>query len=553
MRFNPEKCTIGVWAGKFLDFYLTERGIEANPDKCRAFSELPTPNNKKSIQVLNGMLTALSHFVTKSAQHALPFFKLLRKEATFEWSEECEQALSHLKQVLSEPPVLSRPGNDEILYLYLAVSNEAVSTTLIREAKDGQKPVYFTSKALQGPEVRYQQIEKVTMALIIAARRLRYYFLAHTIIVRTDQPIKQLLGRPDMVGRMLKWSLELSEFDVQYESRKALKAQALSDFVAEMTSITSSPPPVENKWTIYVDGASSSSGSGAGVILENDEGLIIEVSLVLSFTTSNNQVEYETFLAGLRLADDVGAREVKIYTDSQLVSSQVNGDYQAKNDVLVEYPALVKDKIKNFAKAEVKHIPREHNSRADVLSKLASTRKKGGNKSVIQEILSRPSVGKSAPYMPVLAIGDDYCWMTPVYNFLTKDELPTDAKEASAVKRRACSYFIVEDKLYRRGFSIPLLKCVDASQALEILHELHEGINGQHLGGRSLARKALRARYYLPTKQQDTKEHVQKCDKCQRLADMHLAPPHELKSLSSPWHFSTWGMDLLGPFPVGSY
>ena len=88
MRFNPEKCTFGVRAGKFLGFYLTERGIEANPDKCRAFSEFPTPCSKKSIQSLNGMLASLSRFVAKSAQHALLFFKLLRKEATFEWTDE---------------------------------------------------------------------------------------------------------------------------------------------------------------------------------------------------------------------------------------------------------------------------------------------------------------------------------------------------------------------------------------------------------------------------------------------------------------------------------
>src|SRR3954468_9839273 len=553
MRFNPEKCTFGVRAGKFLGFYLTERGIEANPDKCRAFSELPTPNNKKSIQVLNGMLTALSRFVAKSAQHALPFFKLLRKEAAFEWSEECEQALARLKQVLFEPPVLSRRDDNEPLYLYLAVSNEAVSAALIRETVDGQKPVYFTSKALQGPEVRYQQIEKVALALITAARRLRHYFLAHTIFVRTDQPIKQLLSRPDMAGRMLRWSLELSEFDVQYESRKALKAQALADFVAEMTSLADSTDTTRDKWTIYVDGASSSSGSGAGIILENDEGLIIEVSLVLSFNTSNNQAEYEALLAGLRLAEDVGARVIKIYTDSQLVASHISGEYQAKNDVLAEYLALVKDKIKKFAVAEVEHIPREHNSRADILSKLASTRKKGGNKSVIQEILPKPSVSQNTRAPQVFAIGDDQCWMPLVYNFLKKDELPADAKEASTIKRRACSYTILENKLYRRGFSIPLLKCIDASQALEVLQELHDGINGQHLGGRSLARKALRAGYYWPTMQQDAKEDVKKCDKCQRHADMHLAPPNGLKSLSSPWPFSTWGMDLLGPFPVGSY
>ncbi|CAJ2653881.1 unnamed protein product [Trifolium pratense] len=552
MRFNPEKCTFGVRAGKFLGFYLTERGIEANPDKCRALAELPTPSDKKSIQTLNGMLTSLSRFVSKSAQHALPFFKLLKKEAVFEWTDECEQALQHLKKALSEPPVLSRPSDEEVLYLYLSVASEAVSAALIRETNEGQKPVYFTSKALQGPELRYQQIEKIALALVYAARRLRHYFLAHTIVVRTDQPIKSLLGRPDMAGRMLKWSLELSEFDIRYESRKALKAQVLADFVAEMTS---SSPTVDgaDKWTIFVDGASSATGAGAGIILENENGLLIEVSLALSFPTSNNQAEYEAFLAGLRLAEDLQAKEIKIYTDSQLVASQVLGEYQTKNDNLSEYLVLVKEKITKFNSVEILHVPREHNKRADILSKLASTKRKGGSKSVIQEILPRPSIEKPSRVVDINVIGDKDCWMTPVYNFLEHGTLPDDQKQATIVRRRACSYVILDGKLYRRGFSIPLLKCVDEDTADYILREVHEGINAQHLGGRSLARKALRAGYYWPTMQQDAKDHVKKCDKCQRHGDMHLAPPRELKSLSSPWPFAWWGMDLLGPFTKGLY
>ncbi|GAU33418.1 hypothetical protein TSUD_21110 [Trifolium subterraneum] len=477
MRFNPEKCTFGIRAGKFLGFYLTERGIEANPDKCRAFTEFPTPNDKKSIQTLNGMLTALSHFVAKSAQHALPLFKLLRKESAFEWTEECEQTLQHLKKTLFEPPVLSHPDEGEVLYLYLTVASEVVSATLIRETLEGQKPVYFTSKALQGPELRYQRIEKVVIALVNAARRLRHYLLAHTIVVRTDQPIKSLLVRPDMAGRMLKWSLELSEFDIRYESRKALKAQVLADFVAEMTCSSSSTNKA-NKWTIFVDGASNATGAGAGIILENEEGILIEVSLALSFPTSNNQAEYEAFLAGLRLAEDVGTKEIKIYTYSQLIASQVLGEYQVKNDNLSEYLALVKEKITKFDSVEIQHVSREHNKRADILSKLASTKRKNENKSIIQEILSELSIKKPSRILDINAIGDANCWMTPVYNYLAHGTLPNDEKEAAT-----------------------------------------------HIGGCSLARKAPRAGYYWPTMQQDVKEHVKKCDKCQRHADMHLAPP----------------------------
>jgi hypothetical protein len=134
---------------------LTERGIEANPDKCRAFTEIPTSNSKKCIQTLNGMLTAISRFVAKFAQHTLPFFKLLRKETKFYWTEECENTLKHLKETLSAPPVLSRPDQGEVLYLYLSVSSDAVSAVLIRETTEGQKPVYFTSKTLLRPEMRY--------------------------------------------------------------------------------------------------------------------------------------------------------------------------------------------------------------------------------------------------------------------------------------------------------------------------------------------------------------------------------------------------------------
>jgi ribonuclease HI len=380
MRLNPEKCTFGVQAGKFLGFYLTERGIEANPDKCRAFTKLPTPHSKKCIQTLNEMLTALSRFVAKSTQHALPFFKLLRKETKFEWTDECATALKHLKETLSTPPVLSRPDLGETLYLYLSVSSDAVSAVLIRETAEGQKPVYFTSKALLGPETRYQRIETVALALLTAARRLRQYFLAHTVVVRTDQPIRQILGRPDVADRMMKWSLELSEFDIHYESRKALKAQVFADFLAEMTF-----PAEESleEWTVFVDGSSNSKGSGARIIIEDNKGIIVKISLALSFSVTNNAAEYEAFLAGLRTAKDMGAKKVKIFTDSQLVASQVTGEFQVKEDHLQKYVQLVLEKMKEFKAVEVTHVPREQNTRADILSKIASTRTANGNKTVI--------------------------------------------------------------------------------------------------------------------------------------------------------------------------
>ncbi|XP_061358283.1 uncharacterized protein LOC133302508 [Gastrolobium bilobum] len=172
MRLNPSKCAFGVPAGKFLGFMLTERGIEVNADKCKAIIEMRSPQTIKEVQQLTGRLVALTHFLANSAHKSLPLFSLLKKGTTFQWSEKCESAFQEFKRALLCPPVLTKPDHDEMLYLYLVVGTEAISASLVKESKEGQRPVYFISKVLQGAELRYQQVEKVALTLIFAARRL---------------------------------------------------------------------------------------------------------------------------------------------------------------------------------------------------------------------------------------------------------------------------------------------------------------------------------------------------------------------------------------------
>jgi hypothetical protein len=165
-----------------------------------------------------------------------------------------------------------------------------------------------------------------------------------------DQPIRQILGRPDVAGWMMKRLLELSEFDIHYESRKALKVQVFADFLTEMTF------PIEDnteEWTVFVDGSSNSKGSRAGIIIESNKGIIVQISLGLSFPVTNNTAEYEALLAGLRTAQDLGAKKVKIFTDSQLVASQVTGECQVKEEHLQQYVQLVLEKMKEFKTVEV--------------------------------------------------------------------------------------------------------------------------------------------------------------------------------------------------------
>ncbi|XP_072074122.1 uncharacterized protein [Arachis hypogaea] len=308
MRLNPEKCAFGVQGGKFLGFILTSRGIEANPEKCQAILDMHSPKTVKEVQRLTGRLAALSRFLPCLAAKSFNFFQCLKKTAKhFSWNEECEEAFLSLKQFLSKPPVLQKPKLGETLYLYLSVTDVTISSVIITENNKDQQPVYFVSKLLQNAELRYPMLEKLVLALVFSARRLRPYFQSHTIIVRTAQPLRQILSKPELAGRLINWSIELSEFDIQYQPRGSVKSQCLADFVAEL--IYSNSKDEGQPWTLFVDGASNPQGAGAGILLESSDGIVIEHSLRFSFKASNNQAEYETLIAGLRTEADLALSE----------------------------------------------------------------------------------------------------------------------------------------------------------------------------------------------------------------------------------------------------
>ena len=123
----------------------------------------------------------------------------------------------------------------EELYLYLVVSLHLVSLALIREEGSVQKPIYYTSRALRGVEGRYPTMEKLAFALVTASRKLRHYFQTHVINALTAHPLKKAMNKWEVVGRLIQGAIELSEFDVRYQPRNAIKAQVLVDFIVEFT------------------------------------------------------------------------------------------------------------------------------------------------------------------------------------------------------------------------------------------------------------------------------------------------------------------------------
>ncbi|CAL9030056.1 unnamed protein product, partial [Prunus brigantina] len=332
MRLNPTKCAFGVASGKFLGFMISQRGIEANPEKIQAILDMAIPKTVKDIQSLTGRVAALTRFISKATDRCAPFFKALK----------------------------------DTLMVYLSISATAVSSVLIRTKEGAEHP-----KALP-----------------------------HTIHVLTNHPLRQVLQKPETSGRLVKWAIELGEFDIHYKPRPATKGQAVADFISEFTEpstvansqITIEPIPTSSQihiagngtldltqplWTLYVDGSSNAQGCGAGLVLISPDKVVLEYALRFKFHASNNEAEYEALLAGLRLAKEMGARQIQIFSDSQLVVHQV---------------------------------PRSENSHADALARLASAIEQGIGRNIHMEILDQPST--RAPL--ICAIDHSLTWMDPI-------------------------------------------------------------------------------------------------------------------------------------------
>ena len=561
MRLNPNKCAFGVGSGKFLGFMISQRGIEANPEKIKAILDVKEPVTSKDIQSLTGKVAALTRFIFKATDKCAPLFKALKGSKKYiTWTAECAEAFKSLKEYMSEAPLFSKPKVGDTLVVYLSVSASAVSFILIRNDGNVERPVYYASKALQDAETRYPDIEKLALALVMTARKLHPYFQAHSIIVLTNHHLRQILQSPDTSGRMIKWAITLGEFDISYQPKPAEKAQAVADFIADFTypvdiaftpkAMTLSPPetqkikPTAPTWSLFVDGSSNQQGCGASLVLTTPDKVAMKYALRFKFKASNNEAEYEVLLASLRLAKHLGVKQIDIFSDSQLVVNQVINNYEAKDSSMVAYLAQTQLLLKNFH-YQITQIPRAANSHANARAHLASAVEDKIGRKIHVELLAAPSIMA----VKVCNLQQEDSWITPIYNFLAHSTLPSDKVQAKQIQYKSTRYSIINDQLHKRGFSLPYLRCLAPAEAEIVLREIHEGVCGDHFGSRSLAHKAFCQGYYWPTLHQDAIKVSRSCDKCQRYATIPHSPPEPLTPIISPWPFAQRGLDLIGPIP----
>ncbi|XP_022040201.1 uncharacterized protein LOC110942744 [Helianthus annuus] len=468
---------------------------------------MPSPATVMEMQRLVGRLAALNRFLANHAAKSYPFISTLRncgKKTPFQWTPEVEAAFKQMKEYLIQLPTLTVPKEKEPLILYLSAAEVAVGTVLMVERENIQTPIYYISKMLTGPETRYSMIEKLVLALVHASRRLRRYFSGHVITVLTNYHLGQILSKPDIAGRLAKWAIELGGYNIFYKPRPAIKGQVLADFATEVPidkvqecEAIQNPTPVfdDRVWTLHTDGASNDDGAGAGLRLVSPDNHELTYAIRLDFQSTNNEAEYEAFLAGLRLALKMGAKNLEANVNSKLVAEQVNGRYDTKGEAMALYLEQERMLINQFQTFKVNHINRSENKHADALSKLAATSFKHLAKEVRIEVLSNPSI--HLKQVSVIEMGNP-SWMSPIILYLQHGKLPEGKAEARKIQHKAINYEMADGVLYRESFMGPLLRCVDKTDAQYLVREIHEGLCGIHAGPRMVVAKIMNAGYYWP-------------------------------------------------------
>ncbi|XP_059455029.1 uncharacterized protein LOC132185246 [Corylus avellana] len=364
----------------------------------------------KQLQQLTGKIATLNQFVSRSTNKCLPFCKILKK--AFSWSPECDKAFQELNEYLVSPPLLSQPVEGEALYLYLAVSSSVISSALIREEQGVQKPVYFISKALHGAKERYPQIEKLAFALVPSARRLRPYFQAYTIKVLTEYPLRKILQKPDLSGRLVNWAIELGEFDIEFHLRASLKGKI-------------------------------------GVVLEGPNGEKCEATVQLKFNTTNKEAEYKAMILGMNIAREMGVKNLKVRSDSQVVVGHIQGEYEARGSKMKKYLVKVKEIMEFFNKITFTKLPREENSQADALARMGSTTEEEviAVDHPIQD-LTEPSIVQANQVACIEEREQCPEWGHDILQFLKEGKLPFDNKLARKIRIQAARYTLVDRVLY---------------------------------------------------------------------------------------------------------
>ncbi|KAG9453148.1 hypothetical protein H6P81_006052 [Aristolochia fimbriata] len=380
---------------KFVECYVDDLVVKtkARDDhikdlrtKIDVIQQMPEPKNQSELKSLQGHLTYIRRFISNLAGRCQPFSCLMKKDTLFEWDESCRRAFQNIKGYLMNPPVLMAPAPGKPLLLYFAAQEKSLGALLAQNDNQGkERALYYLSLTMVGPELNYSPIEKMCLALIFAVQKLRHYLLAHStnLISRAD-PLKYVMSRPMLSGRLAKWAL-FSEFEINFIPQKAVKGQGLANFLAghpiptkwevsenlpakEIFYIEVLPP-----WRMYFDGAARKNGAGAGVLFMSPNDDLMPYSFILSHCCTNNEDKYHAVILGLGMTIEMGLNRLEIFGDSALVIKQLIGDFEVRKEELVPYHKEAQRLLEKISDVTLGHVPRANNSQAEALAGIAAS------------------------------------------------------------------------------------------------------------------------------------------------------------------------------------
>jgi len=267
---------------------------------------------------LIGKINFVRRFISNLSDKIQAFSPLLKLKAgqEFVWGKEQQLALDEIKNYLANPSVMVPPQHGKPFRLYLSTDDAVIGSALIQEFEGKECVIYYLSRRLVDVEIRYLTIEK--LCLYFSCIKLRHYLLsADCTVICKDDVVRCMLPMPIMSGKIDKWILALSEFDLRYESAMAVKGQIMADFVTQHCSLVGALEIVP--WTLFFDGSTCDQGAGIGIVLISPRRKQYEFSLPIVATSTNNQAEYQTLIKGLELLKEAHADVVEIFGDSLLV------------------------------------------------------------------------------------------------------------------------------------------------------------------------------------------------------------------------------------------
>ncbi|XP_059599036.1 uncharacterized protein LOC132255189 [Vitis vinifera] len=206
---------------------------------------------------------------------------------------------------------------------------------------------------------------------------------------------------------------------------------------------------------------------------------------------------------------------------------------------MARYLTKVRDTLQRFTEWTIEKIRRTKNGRTDALAGIATSLPIKEAILLPIHVQTNPSVAEASTCNTIEAKqADGQEWTNDIIGYLRTGTLPEDTKQTHKIRVQAARFTLIGGHLYKRSFTGPYLLCLNHSEALYVLAELHEGVCGNHSRGRSLAYRAHSQGYYWPTMKKDAAAYVKKCDKCQRHAPVPHVPSETLKPISGPWPFA---------------